>query len=164
MNINENLDLIDDILDAAWTVPLSGGRCVVDIDKVREAIDDMRLNMPSEIKQAKLIVADRKVIIEDARKEAESVVKIAEERVKKMVDTSELVKQSQERAKEIITQTNNQNRELKRATNEFIENMLKNSEDILANALQEIRATRQAMKMPVKQQPQLQAPNQNQQK
>lgn len=164
MNINENLDLIDDILDAAWTVPLSGGRSVVDIDKVREAIDDIRLNMPAEIKQAKLIVSDRKVIIEDARKEAESVVKIAEERVKKLVDTSEIVKQSQERAKEIIAQTNAQNRELKRATNDFIENMLKNSEEILANALQEIRATRQAMKMPVKQISQTSQANQNQQK
>lgn len=159
MNINENLDLVDDILDAAWTVPLSGGRSVVDIDKVREAIDDIRLNMPGEIKQAKLIVSDRKVIIEDARKEAESVIKIAEERVKKLLDTSEIVKQSQERAKEIITQTNAQNRELKRATNDFIENMLKNSEEMLANALQEIRATRQAMKMPVSKQQ-----NQNPQK
>ncbi len=163
MNINENLDLIDDILDAAWTVPLSGGRCVVDIDKVREAIDDIRLNMPTEVKQAKLIVADRKVIIEDARKEAESVLRIAEERVKKLIDTSEIVKQSQERAKEIISQTNAQNRELKRATNDFIENMLKNAEEILTNAQQEIRTTRQAMKMPAKQQPQpqLQQPQQN---
>ena len=150
MNINENLDLVDDILDAAWTVPLSGGRSVVDIDKVREAIDDIRLNMPAEIKQAKLIVADRKIIMEDAHKEAQSVMKIAEERVKKLIDTSEIVRQSQERAKEIITQTNTQNRELKRATNEFIENMLKNSEESLGNAQQEIRATRQAMKMPAK--------------
>lgn len=153
MNISENLDLIDDILDAAWTVPLSGGRSVVDIDKVREAIDDIRLNMPTEIKQAKLIVADRKVIIEDARKEAESVVRIAEERSKKLIDTSEIVRQSQERAKEIITQTNAQNRELKRATNEFIENLLKNAEEILTSAQQEIRTTRQAMKMPTKQTP-----------
>lgn len=156
MNINENLDLIDDILDAAWTVPLSGGRSVVDIDKVREAIDDIRLNMPAEIKQAKLIVSDRNIIIDDARKEASSVLKITEERAKKLVETSEIVRQSQERAKEIINQTNAQNRELKRATNEFIENMLKNSEGILMNAVQEIRTTRQAMKMAPKQQVQQQ--------
>lgn len=152
MNINENLDLIDDILDAAWTVPLSGGRCVVDIDKVREAIDDIRLNMPSEIKQAKMIVADRKTIIDDARKEAESITRIAEERAKKLVETSEIVRQSQERAKEIVAQTNAQNRELKRATSDFIENVLKNTEETLATSLQEIRTTRQALKGPMKQQ------------
>lgn len=154
MNISENLDLIDDILDAAWSVPLSGGRCVVDIDKVREALDDIRLNMPAEIKQAKLIVNDRKVIIDDARKEADSITKIAEERAKKLVETSEIVRQSQERAKEIITQTNAQNRELKRATNDFIEGVLKGSEETLSGALQEIRTTRQALRGSVKQQQQ----------
>lgn len=152
MNINENLDLIDDILDAAWSVPLSGGRCVVDIDRVREALDDIRLNMPSEIKQAKLIVNDRKTIIDDARKEAESITKIAEERAKKLIESSEIVRQSQERAKEIITQTNAQNRELKRATNEFIENVLKGTEETLNSSLQEIRSTRQALKGSIKQQ------------
>lgn len=148
MNISENLDILDELLDAAWSVPLSGGRCVVDIDKIREIIDDIRLNMPNEIKQAKMIVADRKAIIDDARKEADSVIKIGEERVKKLVDTSEIVRQSQERAKEIIMQTNNQNRELKQATNDFIENALKNSEEILAGALQEIKSTRQALRTP----------------
>lgn len=150
MTINENLDLIDDILDAAWTVPLSGGRCVVDIDKVREAIDDIRLNLPAEIKQAKMIVADRKQIIDDARQEAESAVKIAEERAKKLVDTNELVRQSQERAKEIIAQTNAQNRELKRATNEFIDEALRGAEEAVAASLQQIKTTRQALKAPRK--------------
>ena len=146
MTVNENLDLIDDLLDSAWTVPLSGGRCVVDIDKIRDALDDIRLNLPAEIKQAKMIVADRKTIIDDARKEADSIVKVADERAKRLVDTNEIVKQSQERAKEIIAQTNAQNRELKRATNEFIENALKNSEEILTHAVQEIKTTRQALR------------------
>ena len=97
MTIRENLDLIDDILDTALSVPLSRGKSIVDIDKIRDALDNIRLNMPSELKQAKMIVEDRKTIIDDARKEADSIVKIAEERAKKLVDTSEIVKQSQER-------------------------------------------------------------------
>lgn len=145
MTVNENLDLIDDLLDSAWTVPLSGGRCVVDIDKIRDAIDDIRLNLPTEIKQAKMIVSDRQTILNEAKKEAESTMKIAEERAKRLVDNNEIVKQSQERAKEIIAQTNAHNRELKRATNEFIENALKNSEEILTSAMQEIKSTRQAL-------------------
>ena len=75
-------------------------------------------------------------------------MKIAEERAKKLVDTSEIMKQSQERAKEIITQTNTQNRELKRAANEYVETMLKKAEELLANSLQELKATRQAVRAP----------------
>lgn len=150
MTINENLDLIDNILDSAWSVPLSGGRCVVDIDKLRDIIDDIRLNMPAEIKQAKLIVDDRKTILDDARREAETVVRISEERAKKLVETNEIVRQSQERAKEVIAQTNLQNREIKKAANEFIENALKNCEDTLAASLQELKSTRQALRAPKK--------------
>ena len=42
MNIDEILDVIDELLDRAWSLPLSGGRCVVDADKVRDLIDDIR--------------------------------------------------------------------------------------------------------------------------
>ena len=32
MNIDEILDVIDELLDRSWSLPLSGGRCVVDAD------------------------------------------------------------------------------------------------------------------------------------
>ena len=56
MNIEEILDVLDEVLDRAWNLPLTGGRCVVDADKVRDMIDEVRLNLAGEIKQAKAIV------------------------------------------------------------------------------------------------------------
>lgn len=79
MNIDDILDAMDEMLDRAWNLPLTGGRCVVDAEKVRDLIDDIRLNMPAEIKQAKQIVADRADIISVAKKEAEDIVRKAEE-------------------------------------------------------------------------------------
>ena len=46
MNIDDILDAMDEMLDRAWNLPLTGGRCVVDAEKVRDLIDDIRLNMP----------------------------------------------------------------------------------------------------------------------
>ena len=63
MNIDEILNMIDDMLEEAWSLPFSGGRCVVDAQKVKECVEDIRLNLPGEIKQAKMIVADRNDII-----------------------------------------------------------------------------------------------------
>lgn len=161
MTINDNLDVIDDILDAAWSVPLSGGRSVIDLDKLREVIDDIRLNIPNEIKQAKQIVENQKNIIAEAQKKAEytiaeaqkksdTIIKFAESHSKKLVDTSEIVRQSNERAKEIIAQTNAQNRELKKATTDFIENILKGTEAKLNSSMQDLKSTRQALRSPVK--------------
>ena len=73
MNIDEILDNIEELLDRSWSLPLSGGRCVVDADKVRDLVDDIRLNLPSEIKQARGIVADRSEIIDNAKREAEQI-------------------------------------------------------------------------------------------
>lgn len=72
MNIEEILDMLDELLDRAWNLPLSGGRCVIDAEKVREMVDDIRLNLPDEIKQAKAIVKDRTEILSSAKSEAEA--------------------------------------------------------------------------------------------
>ncbi len=39
-------------------LPLSGGKCMVDAERLRNIVDDIRGNMPSEVRQAKAIVAD----------------------------------------------------------------------------------------------------------
>ena len=85
MNIEEILDQLDDLLDKAWSLPLSGGRCVVDAEKVRDLLDDVRLNLPTEIKQAKAIVVDRTDIITTAKREAEAIVRKAEDRARAMI-------------------------------------------------------------------------------
>lgn len=96
MNIDDILDAMDEMLDRAWNLPLTGGRCVVDAEKVRDLIDDIRLNMPAEIKQAKQIVADRTDIISVAKKEAEDIVRKARmETAKALVEQEEITKQAQ---------------------------------------------------------------------
>ena len=42
MNIDEILNMIDDMLEEAWSLPFSGGRCVVDAQKVKECVEDIR--------------------------------------------------------------------------------------------------------------------------
>ena len=39
MTIDEILDMMDDMLDRAWNLPLTGGRSVLDAEKLREMID-----------------------------------------------------------------------------------------------------------------------------
>ena len=68
MNVEELHDQLDDIMEKGWSFP--GGRRVIEVEKLRELIDDIRLNMPNEIKQAKSIVSDRADINTTAKKEA----------------------------------------------------------------------------------------------
>ena len=149
MNVNEILDRMDDLMDGAPSLPLSGGKCVVNSERMRELIDELRLNLPQEIKQAKMIVSDRKAILEDAKREAESVVKVAEERARRLVEDNEITKKAKERATEIMTTAQSQARELKRAANEFSENVLKTAEQGLTESLNQVRTAKSALRTPV---------------
>ena len=150
MNIEEILNALEDMLEEAWSIPLSGNKCVVDAEKIKQYLEDIRLNMPTEIKQAKLIVSDRNDIIQQSEKQAEATLRKAEERAKALVAQEEIVKQAQEKAKEIITQAQTVAKELKKAANEFSDNALRQSEEALTLALKNVHETRQELNAAIK--------------
>lgn len=146
VNIDEILDVIDELLDKAWSLPLSGGRCVVDAEKVRDLIDDVRLNLPGEIKQARAIVSDRAEIIDSAKKEAEQLVRKAEDRARALVNQQEVTKAAQAKASEIVSQAQMKSREIRQAAQEFSDNCLLRTEEVMVKSLTEVKATRQAFR------------------
>ena len=91
MIIDDILEMMDDLLDNAASVPFSVKKSIVDCDLMRDYINEIRLNLPQEIKQAKLIVRDRQQIISDANKEADNIIRRAEDRAKLLV-SNELLK------------------------------------------------------------------------
>ena len=145
-NIEEILDMLDELLDKSWSLPLSGGRSVVDDEKIRELLDDVRLNLPSEIKQAKAIVADRADILATAKREADAVVRRAEDRARALIAQEEIIKQAQQKAAEILSQAQTKAKELRNASQDFSDDLLRQSEETLTKLLTEVRTTRQAMR------------------
>ncbi|MCI6640516.1 MAG: ATPase [Pygmaiobacter massiliensis] len=150
MNIDELLDLLDETLEEAPSLPLTGGKKMVDVDKVRDIIDDVRLAMPGEIKQAKAIVNDRKEIVDNARREAEGIIKKAEDRARALVDQEEIVKVAQQRAAEMLASTQQQAREMRTTVTEYCENMLKQTEEALAKSAAEVKTVRQTLRQNAK--------------
>ena len=146
MGIEEILEKMDDLIDKAMQIPLSGGKCVISADKLRDYIDDVRLNMPSEIKQARAIVSDRNDIIDTAKREADVIVAKAEDKARLIVSESEIVKRSTEKANEIMTAANSKSRELRTAAADFAENVFKATEDMLIASIGEVKKARQSVK------------------
>jgi vacuolar-type H+-ATPase subunit H len=146
LNVEELLDELYDMVDKAWNFPLSRGRAVLDCEEVKQILDEIRDNLPQEIRQAKAICADRAQIISDAKREAETVVRVAEERAKAMINQDEIVKQAQQKANELISQSQAKFREMRKASNDYIDDLMKRTEEGLAANLAELRQTRQNIK------------------
>ena len=150
MNVDELLDLLDETLEESTNVPFTGGKRMVDVDKVRDIIDDVRLNMPAEIKQAKAIVNDRAEIVAGARREAEGIIKKAEDRARALVDQQEIVRQAQQKAAEILSSAHQQSREMRTTITDYCENMLRQTEESLARSAAEVKNVRGALRQKAK--------------
>ncbi len=155
MNMEEMLEQIDEALDSGIRLP--GKKTVIDVEKIRAMIDELRLNMPTEIKQARGIVADRADIITTAKKEADTIIRNAEERAKAMVANEEITRLAQEKAGEIISAAQTKSREMRKAAQEFVDDLMRRADEGLTENLAEIRKTRASLKQQI---PQAQNKNQ----
>ena len=142
MNVSSLLDELDEMIDSAWNMPLSGGKALVDAERVREIVDKIRSSLPQEIRQAKAIVSDRSQIIADAKREAETVVRVA----RVMVNQDEIVRQAQARGSELLSQSQTKAREIRRAANEYVDDLMKRTDEQMTANLAELRKTRQNLK------------------
>ena len=150
MNIDELLDLMEETLEDATGLPFAGGKRVVDIDKLQDIIDEVRLNLPTEVRQARAIVNDRADIVADAKREAEALVRKAEERARILVGEQEIVKAAQQRAAEIVGGAQTQAREMRTTVTEYCENMLRVTEEQLARNAAEEKTVRANLRQPAK--------------
>lgn len=144
MSVEDLLDEIDEVLDKAWGLP--GGKSVVDAEKLRVVIDDIRLNMPQEFKQSKSIVAEKSDIINTSKREAEAIVKAAEDKARAMVAQEEITRQAQAKASEIINAAQIKARDMRRAAQDFVDDLLKRTDESVTANLAEIRKTRAALR------------------
>ena len=146
MNIEAYLYELDELIEKSWTLPLSGGKTVMDADKAKEIIDAMRAQLPKEIQQARAVVSDRTKIISDAKNEAESIIRIADERAKAMVDQDKIIKEAKAKANEILNKAQSNSREMTKAASEYVDNLMKRADQAIMENLTEIRKARQALK------------------
>ena len=146
MDIDEILEMMDDMLDKAVNVPFSNKKSLIEVDKMRELIDEIRLNMPREIKQARDLVNDRKTILNDAKNEAAAIVAKAEQRAAALVSQQEIVRQATAKANEINAAAQEQTKELRDMTNKYVDNMLTKVEELLSNDIIDVKKARSALK------------------
>lgn len=145
MRIDEIIIELQDIINDAKSMPLTG-KSMIDKEEVLNLLDDLQDAMPREFAQAKSIVADRQQIIDDAKRESESIIKVAEERKRALIDQQEIVKLANKKAKEIVEEAAQQSRELKKATHSYVDDIMRRTDEAINQNLTELRKVRQNIK------------------
>ena len=115
MKMEMLIDELQEVVDSAFALPLSGGKMVVNVERLKDIISEMKANIPQEIRQAKNIVADRTKILSDAKKEAENIVQVAEARAKELTDRHEITRNAQQSADDILSKANEEAEKIRSA-------------------------------------------------
>ena len=145
MNQNGIEDLISilyETIQDARAVPLSSEKCIIEREKVLDLLDEISNSLPGELKQAKTIVDSRSEVITNARREAETIRKQAQQDAEKLASQEEVYKIAQQQSDELMRTTHAKVRELKQVTNAYVDDALRRTEEAINSALGEIRDSR----------------------
>ena len=145
MEIFTLLETLEEMLEIGKSIPFSN-KGIVDKEEMLEIIKEIRLKLPEELKQAKWVKEERQRILVEAQKEAEDIVKEAENRIISMIDEHEITRKAYEQKAEIIETANEMSREISKGTKDYADSILQNIEIALENALETIKNNRSELK------------------
>ena len=137
MEIMEIIDMMEETIDKATVVPLSG-KIVVDKEDLLDYIQEMRLVFPDEVKEAKWVKEERERILAEAQTRSETMIKNAEEKVVQMIDEHEITKQAVEQANQMVNDAQTKAMEIKTDCDQYADDILNDLEKRLDMLLRKV--------------------------
>ena len=141
-DVIELLDILYGMVTEAWGVPLGNDKCIIEREKAIDIISEIKANLPSSIAEAQRLVSARDEFIGNAKREAENILKQAEQRARQMISHEEVYLQAQKEADDLMKNAQAKIKELRQVTNDYVDDSMKRTEDAIAQALSEIRESR----------------------
>jgi len=141
MEILKMIDLLEDKVEQTKTIPLLN-RALIDREELLAAIEEIRLNIPEDMKQARLIKDERKRILAEAQTEAEEIINDAKAKTEKMVDEHEITKKAYEQANQIVAAAQKNSRELRMGARQYVDSLFADTDAKLTKAQSIIRKAR----------------------
>ncbi|MDD6967991.1 MAG: hypothetical protein SO355_09955 [Candidatus Faecousia sp.] len=145
MSNNSTEDIIGtlyDMVQDARSMPLAADKCILERDRVLDLLDEIIAQLPAEIKQSRTIVESRNELISQARREAEAILRQAQDQANELVAKEEIYKEARKRSEELVAQTQERINQIRKAGNEYMEESLRRTEETISQALHEVQDTR----------------------
>lgn len=141
-HIEDIITALYDMVQDARALPLGADKCILERDKVLDMLDEVIAQLPPELKQSRTIVESRNELIGQARREAENIVRSAQEEAKRLVAEQAIYLEAKRQCADMVDQTKVQIACLRKASNEYMEDALRRTEEAIAQSLAEVKDTR----------------------
>ena len=141
-NIENIISALYDMVQDARALPLGADKCILERDKVLDMLDEVIAQLPTELKQARTIVESRNELIGQARREAETTIRQAQEQAAQLVSEEAIYQEAKRQCQEMVLQTQTRMAELRKVSNDYMDDALRRTEESIAASLEDVRQTR----------------------
>jgi hypothetical protein len=98
------VDRLEELVGVGKRVPFSG-RVMVEEEQFLALVDQLRIAVPNEIKQAQRVIRDREHIIAEAQDEASRILDAAKKRAEYVVSQEGLLNEARQQSESILQQS-----------------------------------------------------------
>lgn len=140
--VEDLIEILYEMVEEARGIPWQQGTFMADRDRMLDIIEDIRDQLPTELREAQDLVAKRKEYVASAEREAENVTRRAEQEAARMVEQDTVLLQSRKMAADLVRNAEEESRTLRRSANEYCEDALRRTEEAVTEACDEIKKSR----------------------
>lgn len=141
-DVNRLLDMLYQRIEEAKSPTLKPSMSMVERDEMLDLLDELRAQLPVEIKRAQELLAARDKFVEEAKRDVERMMRQAELEAKAKVSESEILYAAKEKARQIVARAEDRSRQLYQVANDYAEDALARTEEAVQAALDEVKQSR----------------------
>ena len=138
------LDRLETEMIDARAVPFSD-RCMVEREEMLFLVRMIREGLPEEFERAKWVLQQNRQLINQARREADTIMRDAEAQMARMIDEHEITQQALNNASIMIEDATRQSADIRAAAIEYAHEMMSNLEDHLTDILVNITRNKKSL-------------------
>jgi vacuolar-type H+-ATPase subunit H len=142
------LDRVDELvalIENARSMPMSRANCVVDRGQLIGALQQLRAELPTELRRAVALLDERDKIIDAGRREAERIISEGEAEHARLVSINEIVVSAEHEAARIVGEARAEAQRLREEVDDYVDTALANFEQLLTRSLASIERGRDKM-------------------
>lgn len=141
-DVNRLIDLLYERVEDAKSPALKPTMCQLERDEILDLLDELRAQLPIEIKRAQELLAAREKFVEDAKRDVDRMMRQAELEAAAKVSDSEVLTAAKEKARSMVARAEERCRQMYQITNEYTEDALARTEEAVRMALEEVQQSR----------------------
>ncbi|MEV0850323.1 cell division initiation protein [Streptomyces sp. NPDC049954] len=134
MDVQKKLDEIVNTVNGARSMPMSAS-CVVNRADLLALLQEVREALPGSLAQAQEVIGDRRQMVEEARREAERIIKGAHDERGSLISDTAVARQSQSEADRILAEARREAEEMRAEAEDYVDSKLANFEVVLTKTL-----------------------------